>query len=50
MKTLAIILCAASLLANALLLSMLHDIYSDHARLVQWSCDHGNGGYQCGEM
>lgn len=38
-----------SLLTNALLSVGLYQYASDYDSLLDWACDHGNGGHECGE-
>ena len=40
---------AVSIFANALLGVALYQSSADYGRLLNWACDHGNGGYECGE-
>lgn len=38
-----------SMLVNAALGISLYRYVDDYARLQEWSCAQGNGGYECGE-
>jgi hypothetical protein len=39
-----------SLLVNVLMAISLYYYAADYESLRVWACDHGNGGYECGEM
>jgi hypothetical protein len=41
---------AVSMLAFALLGFSLYQYARDYYNLLDWACEHGNGGYECGEM
>lgn len=40
---------ALSLLANLVLAGWLASTLDSYASLSAWACEHGNGGYECGE-
>lgn len=38
-----------SLALNLTMASALYHYIQDYDSLLVWACDHGNGGYECGE-
>jgi hypothetical protein len=40
---------AIAISTNLILGYMLWTLHAEHDRLLNWACDHGNGGHECGE-